>query len=122
MLVPRGSLQPCVFSAIFKDTHSILLIIYLDKCMLLSARHDSLRKGAVFFMILGGKGSYYFYHLPSYFNLRALEPRISSGSRTANVSNHQPYGAVITGIVKWVSPSNISPSNILGVLNHCRLL
>jgi hypothetical protein len=57
-------------------------------------------------MILDGKGSCYFYHLPSNFNLRALEPRISSGSRTANVSSHQPYGALITGIVKWVSPSN----------------
>ncbi|MFT7387173.1 MAG: hypothetical protein ACI8VC_000410 [Candidatus Endobugula sp.] len=29
--------------SIFKDTHLILLIIYLDKRMPLSARHDSLR-------------------------------------------------------------------------------
>ncbi|MFT7388564.1 MAG: hypothetical protein ACI8VC_001819 [Candidatus Endobugula sp.] len=56
-------------------------------------------------MILEGKGSYYFYHLPSHFKFRALEPRISSGSRPANVSNHQPYGGLIMSIVKWVSPS-----------------
>jgi hypothetical protein len=58
-------------------------------------------------MILDGKGSYCFYHLQSHFNLRALEPRIPSGSRTANVSNHKPYSALITSIVKWVSPSNL---------------
>jgi hypothetical protein len=59
-------------------------------------------------MMLDGKGSYYFYHLQSHFNLRALELRMFSGNRAVNISGHQPYGALITGIVKWVSPSNIS--------------
>ncbi|MFT5117622.1 MAG: hypothetical protein ACI9NY_001153 [Kiritimatiellia bacterium] len=109
---------------VFKDTHSILLIIYLDKYMPLSSRHDSLRLGAVFFMILDGKGSYYFYPLPSHFKLRALEPRISSGSSTANVSNHQPYGVLITSIIKWVSPPNIlslitTSVSYVAVSNNC---
>ncbi|MFT7388568.1 MAG: hypothetical protein ACI8VC_001823 [Candidatus Endobugula sp.] len=65
-------------------------------------------------MILDGKGSYNFYHLPSHFNLSALELRISSGSRTANVSNHQPYGALITSIIKWVSHLILPPNITAG--------
>jgi hypothetical protein len=41
-------------------------------------------------MILGGKGSYHFYHLPSHFKLRALAIKISSESRTANVAITNP--------------------------------